>query len=164
MSKKKKHTTGSKAHPQLRGAAPGGRLPPWIWLALAGLIIVIIAAVVLINRPQASQTAGPLPKEIAVAEAYQKYQAGTFFLDVREQSEWDEYHAPNATLIPLGTLESRLGELPRDRQIVVVCRSGNRSQQGRDILLNNGFTQVASMAGGMKTWREAGYPVEGNSP
>jgi rhodanese-related sulfurtransferase len=52
-----------------------------------------------------------------------------------------------------------LNELPRDRPIVVVCRSGNRSQQGRDILLNAGFTQVVSMTGGLNQWRDAGYPI-----
>jgi rhodanese-related sulfurtransferase len=53
-----------------------------------------------------------------------------------------------------------LNEVPRDRQIVVVCRSGNRSQQGRDILLNAGFEQVTSMTGGLNEWRASGYPVE----
>jgi rhodanese-related sulfurtransferase len=50
-----------------------------------------------------------------------------------------------------------VNELPRDQEIVVVCRSGNRSQQGRDILLQAGFTQVTSMAGGLSQWRSAGY-------
>jgi rhodanese-related sulfurtransferase len=81
-------------------------------------------------------------------------------LDVREPSEWVEYHMPGATLIPLGELESRLAEVPQDQPVVVVCRSGNRSATGRDILLNNGFSQVTSMAGGMNAWAAAGYPTE----
>ncbi|MEA5077769.1 MAG: rhodanese-like domain-containing protein, partial [Anaerolineaceae bacterium] len=64
---------------------------------------------------------------------------------------------PGATLIPLGELANRLSELPKDQEIVVVCRSGNRSAQGRDILLNAGFTNVTSMAGGMNQWSAAGY-------
>jgi rhodanese-related sulfurtransferase len=91
------------------------------------------------------------------------YQQGAFVLDVRTQQEWDEYHAPNTTLIPLDQLQSRLGELPKDEQIVVVCRSGNRSQQGRDILLSAGF-QATSMAGGLKDWSAKGYPIEGTRP
>jgi len=74
--------------------------------------------------------------------------------------ELTEYHAPNTTLIPLDQLSSRINEVPRDRQIVVVCRSGNRSQQGRDILLNAGFEQVTSMTGGLNEWRASGYPIE----
>jgi rhodanese-related sulfurtransferase len=50
-------------------------------------------------------------------------------------------------------------ELPRDREIVVVCRPGNRSAQGRDILLNAGFTRVTSMAGGLIECGAAGYPT-----
>lgn len=80
-------------------------------------------------------------------------------------SEWNKYHAPGTTLIPLGELSARLNEIPRDEPIVVLpivvlCRSGNRSQQGRDILLQAGFTNITSMAGRLKTWRDAGYPIE----
>jgi rhodanese-related sulfurtransferase len=95
-----------------------------------------------------------------VDEAYQKYQDGVFLLDVRTQEEWDEYHAPDTTLIPLDQLEGRLDELPQDEEIVVVCRSGNRSQAGRDILRNNGFERSTSMSGGLNAWRAAGYPIE----
>jgi rhodanese-related sulfurtransferase len=117
---------------------------------------IIIAFIVLTGQPAAGPAA-----EISVDEAYQLYQNnGAYFLDVREQSEWDEYHAPKTTLIPLGQLETRLAEVPRDRTVVVVCRSGNRSQQGRDMLKQAGFTQVTSMAGGLKTWRDKGYPIE----
>ncbi|MCK4977259.1 MAG: rhodanese-like domain-containing protein, partial [Anaerolineales bacterium] len=57
----------------------------------------------------------------------------------------------------LGELEARASEVPLDREVVVVCRSGNRSQVGRDILLKSDFNQVTSMAGGMKQWSAAGY-------
>jgi len=60
----------------------------------------------------------------------------------------------------LDELPARLNELPKDQEIVVVCRSGNRSQQGRDILLNAGFN-ATSMAGGLKEWYAKGYPTEG---
>jgi rhodanese-related sulfurtransferase len=100
-----------------------------------------------------------LPAQISVDEAYEMYNEGAFLLDVRTQEEWDEYHAPGTTLIPLDELPDRLAEVPTDQTIVVVCRSGNRSQQGRDILLDAGYEQVTSMADGLKTWRTQGYPV-----
>ena len=87
-------------------------------------------------------------------------QSGTFTVDVRTQEEWDEYHAPNTTLIPLDQLPNRLSEVPKDKEILVVCRSGNRSQQGRDILLSAGYN-ATSMAGGLKEWYAKGYPIEG---
>ena len=85
--------------------------------------------------------------------------SGAFILDVRQPEEWNEYHVPGSTLIPLAELASRVDELPQDQEIVIVCRSGNRSAQGRDILLGAGFTQVTSMAGGLAQWRAAGYPT-----
>ena len=104
-------------------------------------------------------TDGP-EDEITIDEAYQKHQDGVFFLDVRTQEEWDDFHAPNTTLIPLDQLPARLSELPQGEEIVVVCRSGNRSQAGRNILRENGFEQSTSMAGGLTAWRSAGYPTE----
>lgn len=124
-------------------------------------IVAVVALVVYLLAISAGGGGNSLPAEISVSEAYAMYQDGSaYFVDVRELSEWNEFHAPNATLIPLGELASRLNEIPRDKPIVVVCRSGNRSRQGRDILLQAGFTNVVSMAGGMNEWRAAGYPVE----
>jgi rhodanese-related sulfurtransferase len=135
------------------------------WLGV-GLLLALLAVSSLgisgCSTAPAAGAEGPaaLPAEVSVDEAYQKYQEGVLLLDVRTQEEWDEFHAPNATLIPLDELESRLNELPQNEEIVVVCRSGNRSQVGRDILLNNGFEQATSMSGGLKAWRAAGYPIE----
>jgi rhodanese-related sulfurtransferase len=104
-----------------------------------------------------------LPAEVSVDEALALRESGAFVLDVRQPDEWNAVHIPGATLIPLGELSSRLDEVPRDRQVVVVCRSGNRSAQGRDILLGAGFPSVTSMAGGMNQWAAAGYPTTSGS-
>jgi rhodanese-related sulfurtransferase len=133
----------------------------WIGLGLALLALLSLGAVACSPAPaQVAPSSVTLPAEISVDEAYQLYQEGTFVLDVRTPEEWDDFHAPNTTLIPLDQLESRLSELPQDEPIVVVCRSGNRSQAGRDILLSNGFAQTTSMVGGLNEWRSAGYPIE----
>ena len=99
-------------------------------------------------------------EEISVAEAEARYSAGAFMLDVRQPEEWEEIHIPGATLIPLGELSQRLGELPKDQEIVVYCRSGNRSKSGAEILAKTGFSGVTSMAGGITQWSTAGYPTE----
>ena len=125
-------------------------------LAVAALVIILI----LLNGSRTNNTPANLPAEITVSEAFTRYKNGALVLDVRTQEEWNEYHAPNTTFIPLDQLASRLNELPRDKEIVVVCRSGNRSQEGRDILINAGFQQVTSMTGGLSEWRASGYPVE----
>ena len=128
------------------------------------IMILVIMVILIYLIAVGGEGSASLPRELSAEQAYQKYQAGAFVLDVRTQEEWNEYHAPNTTLIPLDQLQARMSELPRDKEIVVVCRSGNRSQQGRDILLSAGFTQVTSMAGGLKEWSALGYPIEGTQP
>ena len=132
----------------------------WLWPGIIGLLIIILVGVSLASLG-ATQT---LAKEISVEEAYQKYENGVFVLDVRTQEEWEEYHAPNTTLIPLDQLPHRVDEVPKGQEIVVICRSGNRSQVGRDILLDAGYEQVTSSAGGLKAWSAVGYPIEGTRP
>ncbi|MBN2851777.1 MAG: rhodanese-like domain-containing protein [Clostridia bacterium] len=74
-------------------------------------------------------------------------------LDVREQSEFDEGHLPNALLIPLGTLQKNAESMLPDKnaQILVYCRSGNRSKQGSEILVGLGYTNIYEI-GGINTW------------
>lgn len=133
----------------------------WIWVtAIIAVVVLAALAWVFANQGSDAVDAASLPAEISVDQAYDLYQDGTFLLDVRTQEEWDEYHAPGTTLIPLDQLPNRLSELPADQPIVVVCRSGNRSQEGRNILQQAGFENVTSMAGGLSAWRSAGYPVE----
>ncbi|HSD85832.1 MAG TPA: rhodanese-like domain-containing protein, partial [Anaerolineae bacterium] len=85
--------------------------------------------------------AAPLPAEISVAEAVAKRDAGAFVLDVRQPEEWNEGHIPGAKLIPLDQLEQRVNEVPRDKDVVVVCQSGGRSKQGCALLRQAGYTQ-----------------------
>lgn len=101
----------------------------------------------------------PLPLEIDVDQAAEWREQGYFMLDVREPDEWAAGHMPGATLIPLGELGERFGELPTDLPIIVYCRSGNRSAVARDLLLGM-FPAVTSMGGGFSSWVSAGYEVE----
>lgn len=131
------------------------RLP--IWAILIVVLAAIGVAVVLTSNPPA--TTSSLPLEISVAQAAQMREQGAFVLDVRQPEEWNELHVPGATLIPLDQLPNRVSEVPKDQEILVICRSGNRSQAGRDILLQAGFEKVTSVSGGIIAWRNAGYPT-----
>jgi len=154
MIKEKK--TMKKGQHKSRGVKKTAISPVW----LLGFGVVIVAAILVISMLNGGEaTDDTLPREVSTSEAFAKREAGAFILDVREPEEWEEYHIPGSTLIPLGVLESRVDELPRDQEIVVVCRSGNRSQQGRDILVQADFKQVTSMSGGLTGWRSAGYPT-----
>ena len=126
----------------------------WLW-GLLGLVVIALGGFLIFEQNGTAVDA--YPQEISVSQAAAKRQAGTFILDVRQPEEWADAHIPGSTLIPLGDLESRINEVPKDQEIVVVCRSGNRSAQGRDILKQAGFTQVTSMAGGLNEWKAEGY-------
>jgi rhodanese-related sulfurtransferase len=127
-----------------------------------GAIILVLAAffVIINNSATTSELVSELPLEISVQEAKTYRDNGAFILDVRTQEEWDQGHIPGATLIPLDELPARLSEIPEDVDIVVVCRSGNRSAEGRDILLSAGFSAVTSMDGGVNEWQALGFPFE----
>jgi rhodanese-related sulfurtransferase len=131
---------------------------PAVQLGLVAFVVLVVYLIA--SAAGGGSSASPLARNVSVDEAYQMYQGGAFVVDVRTQEEWDEYHAPNATLIPLDQLPNRLSEVPKDREILVVCRSGNRSQEGRDILLAAGYN-ATSMTGGLKEWFAKGYPIEG---
>ena len=81
-----------------------------------------------------------------------------YLLDVREQDEWDAGHAPDAVHIPLGTLAERAGEVPADRDVYVVCRSGGRSAQATRALNDAGW-RAHNVAGGMHAWEAAARPM-----
>lgn len=81
-------------------------------------------------------------------------------IDVREQWEYDEGHIPNVTHIPMDEISSRLSEIPTDKEVVVTCRSGNRSGQVADFLRQQGYTNIHNMTGGILDWQAAGLPVE----
>jgi rhodanese-related sulfurtransferase len=135
---------------------PKTKFPVWGWFILA---VVVIATAVFFYSATRSTADLVMAKEISPQQAAQYQKAGAFLLDVREPEEWKAGHISGAVLIPLGDLTARMNEIPRDKNVVVVCRSGNRSAQGRDKLLNSGYSTVTSMAGGMNQWTAAGLPV-----
>ena len=77
-------------------------------------------------------------------------------LDVRTDDEWREGHLPGALHIMGGYLAERLGEVPRDRPLVVMCGSGYRSTIAASVLERAGFTTITNLTGGMKAWTDAG--------
>ena len=84
--------------------------------------------------------------------------AGVFLLDVREDDEWTAGHAPEAVHVRLGDLGLRAGELPRHREVYVICRSGARSAYAAQTLAAAGFSTV-NVADGMTGWAVAGRPM-----
>ena len=81
-----------------------------------------------------------------------------FVFDVREQDEWDAGHVASSIHIPMGEVATRTDELPRDRRLVCICRSGNRSGRVTSYLRLQGF-DVVNLTGGVQQWHRNGHPL-----
>jgi rhodanese-related sulfurtransferase len=84
---------------------------------------------------------------------------GAVAVDVREAEEWHAGHMDGSVWIPLGDLAARAGELPRDRPLLIVCRTGARSGYAADALVAAGY-DARNLAGGLQQWAAAGLPLE----
>jgi rhodanese-related sulfurtransferase len=99
--------------------------------------------------------------DISVAQAQLLIEAkpSLIILDVRTQAEYDSGHIENAILIPVDELGNRLDELSPNDELLVYCRTGNRSSNAVNILQSNGFTMIFHMEDGITGWIDAGYPI-----
>ena len=105
-------------------------------------------------------TAQQEPTTVGVDAAKARIEAGAALLvDVREREEWQAGHVAGATHIPLGTLPGAASSLPKDREMLVICRTGNRSAKAQAKLAQAGFTQVTNVTGGMTAWAEHDLPI-----
>lgn len=92
--------------------------------------------------------------DVNVDEALRLWQdKEAIIIDVRTPQEYQEGHIPEAPLIPLNQLESRMSEVPKDQKVLLICRSGNRSNQGTNLLRSKGFDNIHNIDGGMLAWR-----------
>ncbi len=103
-------------------------------------------------------TGSPGVPAIDATSAAARLDGGALLLDVREPDEWTAGHAPAAVWIPMREVAGRRGELPTDRDIVVVCRVGSRSARVTDALRRAGY-EATNLAGGMQAWATAGLPI-----
>ena len=104
-------------------------------------------------------------KETNVAEVKRRMDAGDkefLLVDVREESEWAAGHIPGAIHLGKGVIERDVEQKVPDtsQEIVLYCGGGFRSALAADNLQKMGYTNVLSMDGGWRGWREAGHPVE----
>jgi rhodanese-related sulfurtransferase len=95
---------------------------------------------------------------VSASEARELVRAGAQLVDVRETGEWNAGHAPQAIHIPTGQVDSRLSRFKKDKDIVVVCRSGNRSRGVTSKLRKQGY-EAYSLSGGMRAWQTVGGQV-----
>lgn len=97
-------------------------------------------------------------RTVSPAKAKEAQDAGALLIDVRESHEYRSGHAPGAKHISVQVIERRLGDIPKERPILVMCQSGMRSQRAAEILSRNGY-QVMNVSGGIVNWQRAGMKV-----
>jgi rhodanese-related sulfurtransferase len=104
-------------------------------------------------------------RNVTVTEALELARAGALLLDVRELHEYGSGRAAGARHIPLAEIPDHLAELPRDRTIVCICRSGGRSSRAATFLYEQGFN-VVNLEGGMLAWAVQGEDLvaDGGEP
>jgi len=100
---------------------------------------------------------------VSVPELPVELPDGVTLLDVREHDEWAAGHAPQAQHIPMGEIAERLGDLPADSGVYVICRTGGRSARVTAFLNANGW-DATNVDGGMESWHAAGRAVVTDEP
>ena len=119
------------------------------------LLLVALFVAMLAGCGQSPAGAGV---DISVDEALRLWQnKEAIIIDVRTPGEYRDGHIPGVVNIPLDELEKRIGEIPKDKKVVLICRTGSRSAQGTRLLRSKGFNNVYNSTGGMSTWKG---PVE----
>ena len=107
-------------------------------------------------------------KEVTVADVQARLERGEKLqlVDVREESEWNQGHLPEATHLSKGVIERDIEkQFPAvDTELILYCGGGSRSALAADNLRKMGYTNVLSMIGGFRDWRQAGYPVDVEVP
>jgi rhodanese-related sulfurtransferase len=100
--------------------------------------------------------------EISVQELKEKMDKGEniFVIDVREAHEYEEANI-GSELIPLGDLPAKMDDLEehKSQEVIVMCRTGNRSSMAQYLLKEAGFANVLNLKGGIVAWAEASYPL-----
>jgi len=103
-------------------------------------------------------------QELCPTKTQARIQAGALLVDVREPDEVAElaYDVPEIVNIPLSRFEDEFTHLPKDRELILVCRSGARSLRATAFLIHNGYSQVINMKHGMIRWAQKGFPTKGD--
>lgn len=128
-----------------------------IWL----ILIALVSGIMLLWSMLGNRLKGVKEADCAAALQLINHKDACV-LDVREADEFSSGHLLNAKHIPLSKLRERIGELERcrDKPVVVVCRSGQRSATACMLLGREQFTQVYNLAGGVLAWQKANLPLE----
>jgi rhodanese-related sulfurtransferase len=124
-------------------------------LILPGLFAVVVVGTALATDPLTTAVAPD-----ALLERLDDGEKAPYVLDVRTAEEFVSGHVPGAVNIPYDQVASRLAEVPKDRDVVLYCRSGRRAQLAAEVLADKGYSRLQHLQGDMPAWAAQGRPVE----
>ena len=130
-------------------------------LVLTLIVIIAVSALIIyytqIHLPSTTISFG----DVTVKEAKSLVESNVslIIVDVRTREEYDSGHIEGAILIPVSELEGRINELSKEEELLIYCRTGNRSSNSVNILKTNGYTKSFHMNDGIIAWIQAGYPT-----
>ncbi len=101
---------------------------------------------------------------VTVQDASTHADGGALIVDVREPDEFAQVRVAGSVLLPLSEFVARCNELPADRPLLMLCKSGARSASATEYLLRQGYPRVANVSGGIVAWYQAGLPVSTGIP
>jgi rhodanese-related sulfurtransferase len=99
-------------------------------------------------------------RNIDTDTAKEQYDKKVEFLDIREQHEYDQVRIPGSKLLPMSQINNRWQEIPKDKEVVVYCRTGNRSAVLLGQLARMGYTNLLNLEKGIVDWHQKQYPIE----
>lgn len=130
-------------------------------LVLTLVVIIAVSALIIyytqIHLPSTTISFGDVTVE--EAKSLVESNVSLIIVDVRTREEYDSGHIEGAILIPVSELESRINELSKEEELLIYCRTGNRSSNSVNILKANGYTKIFHMNDGIIVWIQAGYPT-----
>jgi rhodanese-related sulfurtransferase len=130
-------------------------------LVLTLVVIIAVSALIIyytqIHLPSTTISFGDVTVE--EAKSLVESNVSLIIVDVRTREEYDSGHIEGAILIPVSELEGRINELSKEEELLIYCRTGNRSTNSVNILKANGYTKIFHMNDGIIAWIQAGYPT-----
>jgi rhodanese-related sulfurtransferase len=126
---------------------------------VATVATTLVSPATLAAESQAAPEIAMISQE-ALLERQQRSDASLLVLDVRTPGEYVSGHVPGAVNIPHDEVAARLAEVPKDKDVVVYCRSGRRTNLALNLLAENGYTRLGHLEGDMLAWQERQRPLE----
>ena len=130
-------------------------------LVLTLVVIITVSALIIyytqVHLPSTTISFGDVTVE--EAKSLVESNVSLIIVDVRTREEYDSGHIEGAILIPVSELEGRITELSKEEELLIYCRTGNRSSNSVNILKANGYTKIFHMNDGIIAWIQAGYPT-----